>query len=62
MLGEETYRADDEIVHEPREGNSKESDPVALNDQPVGNLGVLHRIALEPVRLIHVQPPEQERG
>ena len=60
MLGGETYRVDDEIIHEPRGGNSKESDPVALNDQPVGNLGVFHRIALEPVRLFHVQSPEQD--
>lgn len=56
----ETYGVDDEVVDKPREGNSSEADPVALDDQPVGNLGVLHRIAFEPVRLIHVQSPNQD--
>jgi len=56
----ETHGVDDEVVHEPRGGNRKEPDPVALDDQPVGNLGVLHRITLEPLGLVHVQPPKQD--
>jgi len=60
MCGEETHGVDDEIVHEPRGGNGKESNPVALDDQPVGNPGVLHRITLEPLGFVHVQPPNQD--
>jgi len=60
MWGEETHGVDDEIVHEPRGGNRKESNPVAFDDQPIGNLGVLHRITLEPVGLVHVQSPKQD--
>jgi hypothetical protein len=60
MGGEETYGVYDEVVHEPRGGDSEEPDPVALDNQPVGNLRVLHRIALEPLGLLHVYPPEQD--
>ena len=60
MSGEGTHRVDDEIVQEPRGGNCEESNPVALDDQPVGNLGVLHRITLEPFRLVHIQSPKHD--
>ena len=58
--GEETHGVYDEIVHEPRGGNCEESNPVALDDQPVGNLGVLHRITLEPFGLVHIPSPKQD--
>ena len=56
----ETYGVGDKVIEEPREGDRKESNPVALDDQPVRDLGVLHRIALEPLGLIHVQPPDED--
>lgn len=58
--GEKTYRINDKVVNKPRCGDGKESNPIALDDQPVGNLGVLHRIALESLRFIHVNPPNQD--
>ena len=60
MWKEETHGVDDEIVHKPRGGNCKESNPVTLDDQPVRNLGVPHRITLEPLGLVHVQPPNKD--
>ena len=54
------YGVDDEVVQEPSAGNGKESDPVALDDQPVGNLGVPHGIALVPLRLVHIQSPDED--
>ena len=58
--GGETYGIGDKVIEEPRGGDGKESDPVALEDQPVGDLGVLHGIALEPFGLLHLQPPEED--
>jgi len=55
-----TYGVDDEVVQEPSAGNGKESNPVTLEDQPVGDLGVLHRIALVPLRLVHIQSPNED--
>ena len=58
--GEETDGVEDEVVNEPRGGDSKESDPVTLDDEPVGDLGVPHRIALEPLRFVHVYSPKKD--
>ena len=41
----ETHGVSDEVVWEPGGGNSKKPDPVPLDDQPVGDPSVLHRIA-----------------
>ena len=56
----EAHGIGDEVIHEPREGDGSESDPVALNDQPVGDLGILHRIALEPLGLLHINSPDED--
>ena len=52
-----TYGVDNEVIQEPRGRDGKEPDPVPLNDQPVGDLGVPHGVALEPLRFLHPQPP-----
>jgi hypothetical protein len=50
----ETYGIGDKVIEEPRGGDGEESDPVALEDQPVGDLGVLHGVTLEPFGLLHL--------
>ena len=54
------YRVSDKVVQEPRSGNSEQSDPIALEDQPVRDFGVPHRITPEPLGLFHIQPPNQD--
>jgi hypothetical protein len=57
---EETYGVNNEVVQEPRGGNGKKPNPVTLDDQPVRDLGVLHRIASEPLWFLHVYSPNQD--
>ena len=59
--GEETDRVKNEVINEPRSGNSSESNPVAFDDEPVGDLGVFHRIAFVPLRFVHIYSPNQDR-
>lgn len=58
--GEETYGVSNKIIDKPRGGYTEEPDPVAFEDQPVGNLGVLHGITFEPLGFIHVYSPNQD--
>ena len=58
--GGETHGVNNEVVNEPRGGDSKEPNPVALDDEQVGDLGVPHRIAFEPLRFVHVYSPNQD--
>jgi len=51
---------DDEVIDEPRGGDSEETTPITLDDQPIRDLGIPHRIALESLRFLHVQSPKQD--
>ena len=56
-VGKETHWAEDKIVHKPREGDGGESNPVALNDQPVRDFCVLHGITSKSLGLFYVDSP-----
>ena len=60
MRGGGTHRVSDKVVQEPRSGYSEQPDPIALEDQPVRDFGVPHRITPEPLGLFHIQPPNQD--
>jgi hypothetical protein len=46
--------------HRPCYSDSRKPYAVSANDEPIRNLGALHRILLVPIRLIHAQPPDED--
>lgn len=55
-----THRIHNKIINEPRQADRREGPPVALDDQRIRDLRVLHRVAPEARRLLHVQPPDED--
>lgn len=55
MLGSVTH-----VVDEPGDGQGSQLDPVALEDKPVGDLGVAHRVLLVGNGLDHKDTSDQE--
>ena len=42
-------------------GNRGKSHAITTEDKEVRDSGVLHRVPFVPIRLIHVQPPDEHR-
>ena len=56
---ERTNRVRDEVVNEPRNTDGKQAGPVALEDKPIGDSDVFHRIFLESIGLGHPESPNE---
>ena len=52
--------ARDKVVNEPSKRDGEEVDPVALNDKPIWDSSVAHRILSVMRRILHVQPPNED--
>ena len=56
----DSYRISNEVVNEPGDRDCREADPVTLQDEPVGHLGVGHGILLVPSRFFHAETPYKD--
>lgn len=51
----------DEVVNEPSQRNRHQIDPITLNHKPIRNARVAHRVLPVMCRVLHIQPPNEDR-
>ena len=60
MMDYKRAHARDEVVDEPSERDGHKADPVTLNNEPIRDSSVAHRILSVMRRIFHVQPPKED--